>query len=160
LFNMDDIPLKWICEGPLGEAATLAAKVRGRPNSRPAVFANRLTQFSGRSTVNAQFDATFIRVAANVYAGLLHYPDNTPNLFDLASRLARATTELLDPNRQTTDSQAAAIRILAIALADSFDDKSGGLRDLLRALAATVTLLQKRANGTAPVGEAIVLALA
>jgi hypothetical protein len=78
---------------------------------------------------------------------------------DVACRLAIAAAPLLDDHRQPTDSQAASIRVLALALAASFAGQDDGLADLLQTLAGTVTLLQRRADGTAPIGEAIMLAL-
>jgi hypothetical protein len=77
-----------------------------------------------------------------------------------ASRLADACVPLLD-KRRFDGPDTAGIRTVALALAsDSMGRGDQGGADVLRVAAATITLLQRRQQGQAAIGESVILALA
>jgi len=57
-------------------------------------------------------------------------------------------------------SEAAALRVVALALADSTAVPGSAAADVLRTVAATVTLVENRSKGESKPGESIILALA
>ena len=56
--------------------------------------------------------------------------------------------------------EAAAIRAVALALADGATVPGSDAPDILRTVAATVTLIENRSKGESKTGESIILALA
>jgi hypothetical protein len=88
------------------------------------------------------------------------YVDHGWSLADATSWLADAAAPLLGSHCPPADSQAASVRLVALALAACCAGRSDEAVAVLQTLAATVTLLQMRAEGTAAIGEGIVLALA
>ncbi len=70
-------------------------------------------------------------------------------------RLADACTPLDDTHQPPRPPDAAALRAVALALAEGETDAAS----VLRTVAATVTLVERRSRGEAGTGEAIILAL-
>jgi hypothetical protein len=63
-------------------------------------------------------------------------------------------------HRPPSPPEAAALRAVALALADGASVPGTDAPGLLRAVAATVTLIEKRSKGESKAGESIILALA
>jgi hypothetical protein len=64
------------------------------------------------------------------------------------------------PHQVPSPAEAAALRAVALGLADDGAARPGtGAPPILGTVAATVTLVEKRASGESPAGEAIILAL-
>jgi hypothetical protein len=158
------VPLMWVTEGPLGAAsraasrATLAMSRAESPVTR--AFAKQLTLLSGvsaKSTITAPLGEPLIESLRGISRRALpHYYEG-----DTASMVADTAAGLLAIHRQPTKSQAATIRVLALAIAASFAERDDShTPDVFMTLAAMVTLLQRRADGAAPVGEGILLVIA
>ncbi len=81
-----------------------------------------------------------------------------PAVANVLDQLAIAVASLTGRGMNPADPQAAGIRTIALALAA--DLTRPYYFHELPELVATVTLLQQRAQGRAPIGEAILLALA
>ena len=75
-------------------------------------------------------------------------------------RLTDAVTPMLTVHQPPTVAEAAALRAVALALANGPDVDGADLAGILRTVAATVTLAEQRSKGEATVGETIILALA
>ena len=74
-------------------------------------------------------------------------------------RLTDAWVPLSSAHRPPAPPGAAALRAVALALADGDTGQGTDGREVLRTVAATVTLIENREKGTATAGEAIILAL-
>jgi len=55
--------------------------------------------------------------------------------------------------------EAAALRVVALALADGDTEPGPDAPDVMRTVAATVTLIEERSKGESKAGESIILAL-
>jgi hypothetical protein len=62
-------------------------------------------------------------------------------------------------HKPPTPPEAAALRAVALALAERATAPGDDAAGILRTVAATVTLVEKRAKGESKAGEAIILAL-
>jgi hypothetical protein len=67
---------------------------------------------------------------------------------------------MLTVHQPPTAAEAAALRAVALALANGPDVDGADLAGILRTVAATVTLAEQRSKGEATAGETIILALA
>lgn len=96
---------------------------------------------------------------------LLHMPIDGRELsswtIDVANNFTNEALPVFQQEKQLTPAKATALRFIALCLAseaDALDKKATG--DQFRAIAAGLTLLERRANGDAPATETIVLAIA
>ncbi len=157
LFEIADVPLTWVARGALGDAShvTLALRSPGDPPGR--IFSERLAALAGISagtTVMAALGNSLAESLKHVSpAEAAHLPEVT------SQRLAEAAIPLLE-RHHPTNAQAAGLRLIALALAADSAARDHKAQEVYQVLAATATLLQARAQDMAPIGEAIVLALA
>jgi hypothetical protein len=75
-------------------------------------------------------------------------------------RLADACVPMCGTHQSPSPPEAAALRVVALALADSATVPGSDAANVLRTVAATVTLIENRSKGESKIGESIVLALA
>ncbi len=76
------------------------------------------------------------------------------------SRLTNACAPMCGAHQSPSPPEAAALRAVALALADGTIAEGSDAPNVLRAVAATVTLIENRSNGKSTAGESIILALA
>jgi hypothetical protein len=158
------LPLTWVSRGPLGAASRPMHAADSAASSSEQVFTKTLTHLAGISrtaVIAGSLDRSLIESLRRIGIATPQR-DRTDagwSLAYIASRLADAAVPLFGMHRQPTDLEAASVRVVALALASSCAEEGDPGVDILHTLAATVTLLQRRAEGTAPIGEGIVLAL-
>lgn len=162
------LSLRWVAEGPL--AAVLLRVLAGtrtpdpQAGSLPAdlylTFADALCSRAGideTSRLRASLDRPLpdaLRELEAAESGGGHEQDRAPEL----RRLAEACATISDTHQAPGPPDAAAQRAVALALAASV--REPGAPDVLRTVAATVTLVENRTKGEPALGESIILALA
>jgi hypothetical protein len=167
------LPLRWVADGPLAgtllqvlaaNPAPAAGAARPQPDDPCQAFALALASRAGIA------ETTQLRAA-------LGHP-LTGRLRDLATAAARKGDPAPDWNPATaltrlTDAyaplavahqvpgpaEAAALRAVAVALADPSSGAGTDAAAVLRTAAATVTVAERRSRGEAPAGETVILAL-
>ena len=77
----------------------------------------------------------------------------------MLSRLADACTPLSTEHQVPGPAEAAALRAVSLALASPASAPGTDGPDVLRSVAATVTVAERRSTGAAAAGEAVILAL-
>jgi hypothetical protein len=167
------LPLRWIADGPL--AATLlqvlAATSPSDPSARPLpsdpclAFALALSSRAGihettqlRAAIGGPLtDALRDLTAAGSRKG--DGPSTWSRVTGLG-RLTDACAPMWGTHQSPSPAQAAALRAVALALADGVTVPGPDAPSVLRAVAATVTLIENRSKGESKTGESIILALA
>ncbi|MGH3264034.1 MAG: hypothetical protein ACRDNS_18800, partial [Trebonia sp.] len=167
------LPLRWVADGALADAA-LSVLATGSPSGDPhQAFAQVLC---GRAGIEED-----TRLAASLdgplVAGLRDQVARAADDWHWSvglGRLAQACTPLDETHRLPGTAEAAATRAVALALAGvatgpgteapEANARGTGARETepvnaLRAVAATVTLIEERATGEAAAGESILLAV-
>ncbi|MGD0609359.1 MAG: hypothetical protein ABSA53_37995 [Streptosporangiaceae bacterium] len=157
------VPSAWISSGPLGRISWKAMVAMPFPAARQA-FADELTSSAGieeTTQIRASLDGSLIEALRSICSA--ESPENHVGPgWDpaAASCLADTSPPFLKGHHPPDARDAAGIRAVALALAS---DSAGGDDDIavnvLREVAATVTLLQHREQGKAKIGESIILAL-
>ena len=167
------LPLRWVGDGPL--AGTLLQVLAAAPGAAPGAaaplpgdihraFAQALTARAGVG------DTSSLRAAlGNPLTGPLRSLTTAATTKDgrsadwddaaVLSRLTDATVPLWTAHQPPGAAEAAALRAVSLSLADASTAPAADAPGLLRTVAATVTLMESRARGEAPAGEAIILAL-
>jgi hypothetical protein len=75
------------------------------------------------------------------------------------SRLTQACAPISSTHQPPSPSEAAALRVVATALAGAAAGPGSDASDVLRTVAATVTVIENRSKDDAKTGESIILAL-
>lgn len=157
LLRIPAIPLMWVSRGPMRTAARAAWTGARSATAARQNFAERLTSIAGVSP------STKIRVTSDglVAASLdqLRLARLTSDRANVATRLADTAIPVLTGSQAVGPLQGAGIRAIALALAADCSQDDIHFVRVFRELAAMVTLLQRRAEGTAAASEALVLAL-
>ena len=161
------LPLRWVAGEPLAGtllqvlAAGPPAGARDRPPPADPyeAFALALCSRAGigetarlRAALGGSLSATLRELAA---AG----PDNDWNSLMGLGRLTDGCAPLSTTHRSPGPPEAAALRAVALALADGAAVPGADAPGVLRTVAATVTLAENREKGEAKAGECVVLAL-
>jgi hypothetical protein len=176
------LPLRWIARGPLAGAVlqVLAASLPSPVSAAPASAANPLPAdpyqafalvLSSRAGIS---ETTHLRAALGspLSVALRDLTTAEPgqgagasdwNLTGL-SRLTNACAPISAAHQAPSPPEAAALRAVALALAEGASvpgsAQGSDTRGVLLTVAATVTLIENRSAGRSPVGESIILALA
>jgi hypothetical protein len=156
------LPLTWIADGPLGSAVK-GIKAKGATAETVCrAFAAELTSAA------AVTDATMLLARLDDNSDLVRLlrEKTSPRDVEIPRNgkrwflpLAGKYEMMLTGHEPISGHDAAGMRVIALALAaETGSDKD--LQSTYQSLAATVTLIQQRQAGSAPVGEAIVLAIA
>jgi hypothetical protein len=167
------VPLLWVVDGPLTRISQTTITAKRPPHDVYAGFAAALASCAGideTTRVIAELDGSL--------AGNLRSLTSATSEIDTSSawrwaeallRLADSCAPMLDSHQCPDQSKAAAIRSVTLALADELTKRghpgSAVSYDVdprlvvLRAVAATVTLMEQRRRGEAEIGEAIILAV-
>lgn len=160
LLGIDDIPVSWIAEGYLGKAA---GKIPAGASTDDAVeiFAGRQMFGCGVPAIRASLDGSLIGALDNIRpTSTVEHAISGWNAPNGAVCLAEALAHLLNRRQYCGAPKAAAIRMVALALAADSAREDLNAAEVFSTVAATVTLLQQREQGIAPIGESVVLALA
>jgi NACHT domain len=162
------LPLRWVADGPL--AGTLLHVLAASPPSGAGgdpyeAFAGELASRAGiheatqlRAALGSPLTDVLRRLAA---AGADDGKDGTSgwNQATGLSRLTDACAPMYGTHQPPSPPDAAALRAVALALADGAAVPEADAPEVLRTVAATVTLIEHRSKGEAKTGEAIILAL-
>jgi len=170
------LPLRWVGDGPLAGtllqvlAANPAAGAGDRPppadpflayalalSSRAGIHeTTRLTADLGRPLTDALRGLTAAQPSPSIGSPGWHQATGLSRLTDACGPMAAA-------HRPPDPPEAAALRAVALDLAENATAGTAGAGtdapDVLRTVAATVTLIENRSKGESTVGESIILAL-
>jgi hypothetical protein len=160
--------LRWVAEGPLAGTLlqVLAASSPSSGSARPLsgdpylAFALALCSRAGISETT-QLRAALGRPLTDPLRELM--AAGNPSDWSQAtglSRLTDACAPMSSTHRPPSAPEAAALRAVALALADGATGPGTDAPAVLRAVAATVTLVENRDKGESRVGESVILGLA
>jgi hypothetical protein len=174
------LPLRWVGDGPLAGtllqvlAANSAAGARNRPLPSDPYLAFALA-LSSRAGIyeTTQLTADLDRPLTDALRGLAAAPSSqsigSPGWHQATglTRLTEACAPMVATHRPPDPSEAAALRAVALDLAESTTESpaagavTGGTDapGVLRTVAATITLIENRSKDESTAGESIILAL-
>ena len=170
------LPLRWIADGPLADnlLQVLAAQptaggspgtARPLPSDPYPAFALALSSRAGihrdtqlRAAIGSPLIEPLRELTAAAPSGQGGGSAGANRATGL-HQLTEALTPLFATHRPPSPPEAAALRAVALALADDAMGAGNDARGVLRAVAATITLIENRSNGRSPIGECIILAL-
>ena len=156
------LPLRWVAESPL--ASTLLQVVAAAPPDPQAAFAHVLSSRAGvadETPVHAALGSPFTGQLRALTAAAAP-GDGAAADWNLETGLARltdASVPVCTAHQPPDPAEAAALRAVALALADGGAVPGTDAPSALRTAAATVTLVERRRKGESAVGEAVILAL-
>jgi NACHT domain-containing protein len=168
-----DLSLRWVADGSL--ARTLLQVLDEISHSSPGTLS--LPGDLYRAFARALSARAGIRATTQLRAAL-GYPvsdalrdlevskyrkgDDAPDVTRITGirRLTDACVPMCGTHQPPSPPEAAGIRAVALALADSATAPGSDAPDVLRTVAATVTLIENRSKGGSKPGESIILALA
>ena len=166
------LPLRWVADGPLAStllqvlAATSSssASAHPQPSDPHLAFALALSSRAGvheTTQLRAALGSSLTDVLRDLTATASPRGDGSPdwNLVTGLSRLADASAAMYTTHQPPGPPEAAALRTVALALADGATAGGSDAPGILRTVAATVTLVESRSKGDSKVGESIILAL-
>jgi hypothetical protein len=167
------LPLRWVADGPLAAAllAVLAATPPPGPGARPLpgdaylAFARALASHAGihdATPLRAALGTPLTGALRDLAAAESPAGDGPADWKRVAGlgHLADACAPVYGTHQPPGAHEAAALRAVALALAGGATASGPDAPQVLRAVAATVTLVEKRSKGESPAGESIILALA
>ena len=166
------LPLRWVADGPLAStllqvlAATSSsgASAHPQPGDPHLAFALALSSRAGvheTTQLRAALGSSLTDVLRDLAATASPRSDGSPNwnLVTGLSRLADASAAMYAAHQPPDPPEAAALRTVALALADGATAGGSDAPGILRTVAATVTLVESRSKGESTAGESIILAL-
>jgi NACHT domain len=165
LVGSSGIPAMWVSEGPLGRASQRAITVIAPSGETDRTFASELISNAGIDRM-MEFVASLngsLATQLRFMASQGPVSDHASDVWDPAtwSDCLTEIDELIGSKRQRLNAtEVAGIRAVTLALASESVGKDVPAATAFRTVAATVTLLQARQQGTAKIGESIILALA
>ena len=159
------LALRWVADGPL--AAALLEVLAAGPGGDPHLaFARTLTSRAGigeTTTLRAALGHPLTGPLGNLAAASPRRDGRLPGWSQAAvlSRLADASTPVWTGHKSPGPAEAGALRAVTLALAGdpALPGEGTDAAGTLRTAAATITLVQRRADGDAAAGESVVLAL-
>lgn len=163
--GISEVPLRWVSSGPLGRIPRRVTRESTSFGDACHAFADALTSRAGiwgTTQIPVQLDGSLTGRLRHLRSP--RPPGNrTSTLWDAATAadsLADAIAPLLNGHQHPDAPEAAGIRAVALALASENADEDNDTPNIFRTAAATVTLLQHRAQGAGKTGESIFLTLA
>ena len=167
------LPLRWVADGPL--ASTLlqviaasppasAGAARPLPGDPHRAFAHALASRAGiheDTQLRAALGGPLTGMLRDLAAAGSAKGDGSPGWSQVTglSRLTDACTPVSATHQAPSPPEAAALRAVALALADDATAPGADARGVMRTVAATVTLVEQRAKGESKAGEVVLLAL-
>jgi hypothetical protein len=165
------LPLRWVVEGPLAStllqvlASTPAAGASPvpQPDASYQAFAHALSSRAGideTTPLRADLGSPLPEALRDVTAALSR-TDGAANWHQMTGlrQLTDACAPTCDTHRPPSPAEAAGLRAVALALADTAAATGSDAREVLRTVAATVTVVEQRGRGESSPGESIILAL-
>jgi hypothetical protein len=164
------LPLRWVADGSLAStllqvlAANSPSHASASPSDPYLAFALALSSRAGvRETtrLKASLGSPLTEVLRDLTAAESAKADGAADwrLVTGFSHLTDACAPVGSTHLPPDPPQAAALRAVALALADGAAARGPEVADILRAVAATVTLVEKRSKGESKIGESVILAL-
>jgi hypothetical protein len=166
------LPLRWVADGPLAGTLlqVLPAMSPADPGGRPVsgdpylAFALALCARAGiqeTTRLRAALGGSLTDVLRELAAAESAKDDGSPDWNRVVglSRLTDACEPMSGPHQVPKPAEAAALRAVALALADGGAARGPEAASILRAVAATVALVENRSKGEATAGESIILVL-
>jgi hypothetical protein len=166
------LPLRWVADGPL--ASTLLQVLAANPPSGASAgplpgdphlaFALALSSRAGideTTRLKAALGGPLTDALRDLTAARPPKGGGSPGWSQVTglSRLTDACAPMWAAHRPPSPAEAAALRAVALALADGTTSGETDAPGVLRTVAATVTLIENRGKGGATTGECIILAL-
>jgi len=149
------LPLRWIADGPLASTLLQVLGARPLPGDDPYLaFALALSSRAGIDETT-QLRAALGRPLTDALGDLMPAGPPASNRATGLGGLTDACAPMCAAHVSPSPPEAAALRAVALALADA----TAGESDVLRTVAATVTLIENRSKGSSTTGESIILAL-
>jgi hypothetical protein len=155
------LPLRWVAEGPL---ASILLQVLAGSGDPYQAFSHALSAGAGidegtrlRAALGRPVTDRLRSLASGVASKNTRSSDW--NAATVLGRLTDVSEPMATVHQPPSPADAAALRAVAVGLADGAQALGPDAVDALRTLAATVTLVEKRAEGEAKAGESIILAL-
>jgi hypothetical protein len=159
--GMLGLPLRWVAEGPL---ASILLQVLAGVGDPYQAFSHTLSAGAGvdegtrlRAALGRPLTDRLRNLASATTSKNARSSDW--NVATVVSRLTDVSAPMSALHQPPGPADAAALRAVALGLADGAEALGVDAADALRTVAATVTLVEKRAEGEAKAGEAIILAL-
>jgi hypothetical protein len=166
------LPLRWIADGPLASTLlqVLAASSPSNPSAHPPpsdpylAFALALSSRAGiheTTQLRAAFGYPLTDALRDLTAAEFHKGDGASDWKRVTGlrRLTDACAPICGTHQSPDLPEAAALRAVALALADGANVSGSDAPNVLRTVAATVTLIQNRSKGESKTGESIIVAL-
>lgn len=158
------LPLRWGAEGPLAGPLLQVLAAQPPPGDPYLAFADAVASRAGvedTTRLTAALGSPLTDVLRDLLKAAPPAGDGSPDwsLVTGLSRLTEACEPMAATHRPLGSPQSAALRAVALALAGGASARGSGVAGGLRAVAATVTLLESRSRGESTVGESIILAL-
>jgi hypothetical protein len=163
---------RWIADGPLAGTLlqVLAEPSPSSPGARPVpgdphlAFALALCSRAGiheTTQLRAALGSPVTDALRDLEVAESREGDGSPdrNRVTGFSRLMDACVPMCDTHQAPSPPEAAALRVVALALADGATVSGSDAPNVLRTIAATVTVIENRNKGESKTGESIILAL-
>jgi NACHT domain len=171
------LPLRWTARGALADTmleVLAASQPASQPDAADAAgplpadpyhaFARALASRAGMddtTPLRAALGRPLTGVLRDLAAAAPARPDGSPDWHQVAglTRLTDAADPVFAAHQPPSPAEAAALRAVALALTNRATAGGTDASGVLRTVAATITLVEKRSKGEASTGEAIFLAL-
>lgn len=167
------LSLRWAADGPLASTLlqVLTETAPSSPGARPLpadlyrAFARALLSRAGiheATQLRAALAYPLTDALREVEVAESRTGDRSPDGKWVTGfrRLADACVPMCGTHQPPSPPEAAALRVVALALAGSATVPGSDAPSILRTVAATVTLIENRRKGESKIGESIILALA
>ena len=166
------LSLRWVADGPLAstllqvlaETSPSSLGARPLPGDPYLAFALALSSRAGiheTTQLRAALGSPLTDALRDLEAAESRKSDGSPdwNRVTGFGRLTDACAPMCGAHQSPSPPEAAALRAVALALADGATVPGSDAPNVLRTVAATVTLIENRSNGRSKAGESIILAL-
>jgi hypothetical protein len=167
------LPLQWIAGGPLAStmlqvlaaySTTAASAARPLPSDPYLAFALALSSRAGiheTTQLRAALDSPLTDGLRDLAAAASPERAGSPDWNQVLglSRLKDACAPMCAAHQPPGPSEAAALRVVALALSDGASVPGTDASGVLPAVAATITAIENRSKGESMAGESVILAL-
>jgi hypothetical protein len=157
------LSLRWVADGPLA-STLLQVLTRTSPGDPYLAFALALSSRAGiheNTRLRAALGSPLTTALRDLEAAESHRGNGSPDSDRVTglSRLTHACAPISSTHQSPSPDEAAALRIVATALAGGTTVPGSAAPDVLRTVAATVTVIENRSRDESEVGESMILAL-
>jgi hypothetical protein len=158
------LPLRWIGDGALASTLLQVLAADALPSDPYLAFALTLSSRAGiheTTQLRAALGSPLTDVLRDLTVAESGKRGGSPDWNQVTglSRLTDACAPMFSAHQPPDPAEAAALRAVALALADGAAAGGPDAHGVLRAVAATVTLIENRSKGESTIGESIILAL-